>query len=91
MADRAFSRQGKNEKFSRQFYHNRSKEVSIVHKSVVRWAIIFGVRSGSAPLGLSIADGGERGGGGGGEGGCDYRETFVTLVDGIFYICQLLK
>ena len=43
MADRAFSRQGKNEKFSQQFYHNWSEillqlviKVSLVHKSVVR-------------------------------------------------------
>ena len=30
LADRAFSRQGKNEKFSRQFYYNWSMQVSVV-------------------------------------------------------------
>ena len=54
MADRAFSRNGMNEKFSRQFCHNCPKEL-IVDKSVVSWTIIFGVRWRDVPLRISVA------------------------------------
>ena len=59
------------------------KKFSLVHELVVRWTIIFGVRSGSAALGLSVAANppSRRSGGG---GGCGHGEVFVTLVDGIF-------